>query len=55
MSGKKYKPEQIVDLLRKTEVEIANGKKEEQSAREEGICEQALYLNGQPPVLQEEF
>jgi putative transposase len=34
MSRKRYKPEQIVNLLRKIEVEIANGKKAAQAARE---------------------
>ena len=54
MSRKRYKPEQIVNLLRKIEVEIANGKKAAQAAREVGICEQTYYLYGQLPVLQEE-
>jgi putative transposase len=43
MSRKRYKPEQIVNLLRKMEVEIANGKKAAQAAPEEGICEQTYY------------
>jgi putative transposase len=43
MSRKKYKPEQIVNLLRKIEVEIANGKKAAQAAREGGIYEQTYY------------
>ena len=33
MSTKRYKPEQIVNLLRPIEVEIANGKTTPQSAR----------------------
>ena len=37
MPNKRYKPEQIVNLLRKIEVEIANGKTTPQAAREAGI------------------
>ena len=43
MSRMRYKPEQIVNLRRKIEVEIANGKKAAQAAREVGICEQTYY------------
>ena len=43
MSTKKYKPEQIVNLLRQIEVEIANGKTTPQAAREAGITEQTYY------------
>ena len=43
MSTKRYKPEQIVNLLRKIEVEIANGKTAPQTAREVGITEQTYY------------
>jgi putative transposase len=43
MPTKRYKPEQIVNLLRKIEVEIANGKKAVQAVREVGICEQTYY------------
>ena len=43
MSTKRYKPEQIVNLLRKIEVEIANGKPTPQAAREVGITEQTYY------------
>ena len=43
MSRKRYKPEQVVNLLRKIEVEIANGKKAAQATREEGICKQTYY------------
>jgi putative transposase len=43
MPSQRYKPEQIVNLLRKIEVEIANGKKAAQAAREVGICEQTYY------------
>ena len=40
MSTKSYNPEQIVNLLRKIEVEIGNSKKAAQAAREVVICEQ---------------
>jgi len=43
MPNKRYKPEQIVNLLRKIEVEIANGKSTPQAAREVGITEQTYY------------
>ena len=43
MSNQRYKPEQIVNLLRKIEVEIANGKTTPQAAREVGIREQTYY------------
>jgi len=43
MPNKRYKPEQIVNLLRKIEVEIANGKTTAQAAREVGITEQTYY------------
>jgi len=43
MPNKRYKPEQIVNLLRKMEVEIANGKTTPQAAREVGITEQTYY------------
>lgn len=45
MSRKRYKPEQIVNLLRKIEVEIANREKAAQAAREVGICEQSYYIS----------
>ena len=38
--GKKYQPEQVVNLLRQIEVAVANGKSTEQSCREAGIVEQ---------------
>ena len=38
MSTKRRNPEQIVSLLRKFEVEIANGKTTPQAARGVGIC-----------------
>jgi putative transposase len=43
MPNKRYKPEQIVNLLRKIEVELANGKTTPQAAREVGITEQTYY------------
>ena len=43
MSTKRYKPEQIVNLLRRIEVEVANGKTTPQAAREVGITEQTYY------------
>jgi putative transposase len=43
MSTKRYKPEQIVNLLRQAEVAIANGKTTPQAAREAGITEQTYY------------
>jgi len=43
MSIKRYKPEQIVNLLRQVEVAIANGKTAPQAAREAGITEQTYY------------
>jgi transposase-like protein len=43
MPNKRYKPEQIVNLLRKIEVEMANGKTTPQAARDAGITEQTYY------------
>jgi putative transposase len=43
MPNQRYKPEQIVNLLRKIEVEIANGKTTVQASREVGITEQTYY------------
>jgi putative transposase len=43
MPKQRYKPEQIVNLLRKIEVELANGKTTPQAAREVGITEQTYY------------
>jgi len=43
MPTKKYKPEQIVSLLRQIEVEVANGKATPQACREAGITEQSYY------------
>ena len=41
--GKKYQPEQVVNLLRQIEVAVANGKSTEQACRESGIVEQTYY------------
>ena len=43
MSTKKYKPEQIVNLLRQVEVEIANGKTTPQACRDAQITAQTYY------------
>lgn len=43
MSTMKYKPEQIVNLLRQIEVEIANGKTTPQACRDAQITAQAYY------------
>ena len=43
MSTKKYKPEQIVNLLRQIEVEIANGKTTPQACRDAQIRVQTYY------------
>ncbi len=43
MSKKRYKPEQIVTLLRQIEVEIANGKTTPQACRGAEITEQTYY------------
>jgi hypothetical protein len=43
MPTKKYKPEQIVTLLRQIEVEVANGKGTPQASRDAGITEQTYY------------
>ena len=43
MSKKRYKPEQIVTLLRQIEVEIANGKTTPQAYRGAEITEQTYY------------
>jgi len=43
MSRKRYKPEQILNLLRQIEVAIANGKTTPQAAREVGVTEQTYY------------
>jgi putative transposase len=43
MPMKRYKPEQIVNLLRQIEVEIANGKTTAQACKEAEITQQAYY------------
>ena len=43
MPMKKYKPEQIVTLLRQVEVEIANGKTTPQACKEAEITAQTYY------------
>jgi putative transposase len=43
MPMKRYKPEQIVNLLRQIEVEIANGKTTPQACKEAGITQQTYY------------
>ena len=43
MSAKRYKPEQIVNLLRQIEVEIANGKTTPQACRDAEITAQTYY------------
>jgi putative transposase len=43
MSRKRYKPDQIVNLLRRIEVEIANRKHATQAVREVGICKQTYF------------
>ncbi len=43
MPMRRYKPEQIVTLLRQIEVEIANGKTTPQACKEAGITQQTYY------------
>ena len=43
MSIKKYKPEQIVTVLRQIEVQMANGKTAPQACKEAGIHTQTYY------------
>lgn len=43
MSTKRYKPEQIVTLLRQIEVELANGKTTPQACRDAQITAQTYY------------
>ncbi len=43
MSTKRYKPEQVVNLLRQIEVEIANGKSTPQACRDVQITVQTYY------------
>ena len=46
IARKGYKPEQIVHLHRRIEVETANGKKAALAASEERICEQTYHAGG---------
>lgn len=41
--GKKYQPEQVVNLLRQIEVAVAKGKSTEHACRDAGIVEQTYY------------
>ena len=41
--GKKYQPEQVVNLLRQIEVAIANGKTTTQACKEAEIVEQTYF------------
>ena len=41
--GKKYQPEQVVNLLRQIEVAVGNGKSTEHACGEAGIVEQTYY------------
>jgi len=41
--GKKYQPEQVVNLLRQIEVAIANGKSTPLACKDAGITEQSYY------------
>lgn len=43
MANQKYKPEQIVTLLRQVEVAVANGKAQPQACKEAGITTQTYY------------
>jgi putative transposase len=43
MANQKYKPEQIVTLLRQIEVAVANGKATPQGCKEAGITVQTYY------------
>jgi putative transposase len=43
MPMKRYKPEQIVNLLRQIEVEMANGKTTPQACKEAEITQQTYY------------
>ena len=43
MPMKRYEPEQIVNLLRQIEVEIANGKTTPQACKEAEITQQTYY------------
>ena len=41
--GKKYQPEQVVNLLRQIEVAVANGKSTPLACKEGGVTEQGYY------------
>jgi hypothetical protein len=41
--GKKYQPEQIVNMLRQIEVAVANGKATALACKDAGITEQSYY------------
>ena len=43
MSSQRYKPEQIVGVLRQVEVTVSNGKSTPQVCQEAGISEQTNY------------
>lgn len=43
MSRKRYRPEQIIGMLRQTEVELARGKRIGEVCRSLGISEQSYY------------
>jgi len=43
MSTKRFKPEQVVNLLRQIEVEVANGTTTSQACRDAGIHTQTYY------------
>ena len=43
MAIQRYKPEQIVTVLRQIEVQIANGKTAQQACKEAGIHTQTYY------------
>jgi putative transposase len=43
MPMKRYKPEQIVEMLRQIEIEIANGKTTPQACKEAQITVQTYY------------
>jgi transposase-like protein len=43
MSMKRYKPEEVVSLLRQIEVALANGKSTPQGCKEAGINTQTYY------------
>jgi putative transposase len=41
--GKKYQPEQVVNLLRQIEVAVANGKSTPLACKDAGVTEQSYY------------